>query len=127
VREAMAAAGSVIFISYRRQEASYLAAWLHDSLCERFGVDRVFLDIDSIKPGRNFVTAIAHAIAQSALMIILIGPRWLALGKEGRRRLDDLLISYDESWKWPWSNMSQLFRFSWKTPPCLAPMSCHIP
>jgi eukaryotic-like serine/threonine-protein kinase len=85
----VAAANSTIFISYRRQEASYLAAWLHEFLRERFGAQRVFLDIDSIRPGVNFIAAINQAIASSALMLVLIGPHWLTLGEEGRRRLDD--------------------------------------
>jgi eukaryotic-like serine/threonine-protein kinase len=78
-----------VFISYRRQEASYLAAWLHDSLVDRIGAGRVFLDIDSIKPGVDFIGAITEAINQCAILLVIIGPQWLAEDKDGRRRLDD--------------------------------------
>ena len=50
-RRAMSDAAAGVFISYRRQEASWLAAWLHDRLVVQFGEARVFLDIDWIRPG----------------------------------------------------------------------------
>jgi TIR domain/NACHT domain len=78
-----------VFISYRRQEASYLAAWLHDSLVDRLGAGRVFLDIDSIKPGVDFIEAITQAIDRCAVLLVIIGPQWLAADRDGRRRLDE--------------------------------------
>jgi TIR domain len=60
---AMSDAAAGVFISYRRQEASWLAAWLHDRLVAQFGEARVFLDIDWIKPGVNFMQVITEAIA----------------------------------------------------------------
>jgi len=84
-----ACSNSCIFISYRRQEASYLAAWLHDWLSSRFGTGRVFLDIDSIKPGVDFIKAIELGIRQSAALVVIIGPQWLAVDHYGRRRVDD--------------------------------------
>lgn len=47
-----------IFISYRRQETSHLAGRLYDRLADRFGEDRVFMDVDSIEPGLDFSDAI---------------------------------------------------------------------
>src|SRR6476660_3405707 len=55
---AMSSAAAGVFISYRRQEASWLAAWLHDRLVAHFGEARVFLDIDWIKPGVDFMQVI---------------------------------------------------------------------
>ncbi len=43
-----------IFISYRRQEADYVAGRLFDRLADRFGEDRVFMDVDAIEPGVDF-------------------------------------------------------------------------
>src|SRR3954447_3071774 len=85
----MSDAAADIFISYRRQEANYLAGWLHDRLADHFGEDRVFLDIDSIKPGVDFMRVIVEAIAQSGILLLLIGPQWLAANGSGHRRLDD--------------------------------------
>src|SRR4051794_20347520 len=78
-----------IFISYRRQEANYLAGWLHDRLADHFGEARVFLDIDWIKPGLDFMKVIAEAIARSSVLLVLIGPQWLAADRNGRRRLHE--------------------------------------
>jgi TIR domain len=84
----MSDAAAEVFISYRRQEASWLAAWLHDRLVAQFGEARVFLDIDWIKPGVDFRQVIAEAIARSRVLLVIIGPRWLAAEGDGCRRLD---------------------------------------
>src|SRR4051794_6577119 len=81
-----AAAGG--FISYRRHEANWLAAWLHDRLVAQFGEARVFLDIDWIKPGVDFMQVITEAIARSRVLLVIIGPQWLAAEGDGCRRLD---------------------------------------
>src|SRR3712207_204649 len=80
-----------IFISYRRQEANYLAGWLHDCLTDHFGEARVFLDIDWIRPGVDFMEVIRQGIASSGALLVIIGPHWLTGGPDGdgRRRLDE--------------------------------------
>ena len=40
-----------IFISYRRQDASYPAGRLYDNLHNRFPQNEIFMDVDSLKPG----------------------------------------------------------------------------
>lgn len=82
--------GGRIFISYRRGGASYPAAWLFDQLTARFGSDRVFMDVDSIEPGDDFAEVIADAVGCCAVLLAVIGDRWLAAADEsGRRRMDD--------------------------------------
>jgi eukaryotic-like serine/threonine-protein kinase len=76
-----------VFISYRHQETSYLASWLYDRLAEHFGETRVFLDRDSIKPGTDWVVAIEEAVGVSGVLLVIVGPRWLAPDEHGRRRL----------------------------------------
>ena len=83
----MSDASLAIFISYRRHEANYLAGWLHDRLADRFGQDQVFLDIDWIKPGVDFMRLITEAIVQSRVLLLIIGPQWLAPDAHGGRRL----------------------------------------
>jgi hypothetical protein len=79
-----------IFISYRRQETSHLAGRLFDRLADRFGEDRVFMDVDSIEPGLDFGDAIQQAVGSSDVLLALIGREWLTATDEGgRRRLDD--------------------------------------
>src|SRR5262245_49568065 len=44
-----------IFISYRRDDSAGQAGRLYDRLCEHFGKERVFIDVDTIRPGEDFV------------------------------------------------------------------------
>ncbi|HWI00603.1 MAG TPA: TIR domain-containing protein [Propionibacteriaceae bacterium] len=75
---------------YRRQEASHLAGRIADRLVDKFGRAHVFMDIDSIAPGRDFGEAIEDALSECAVLLVLIGPTWVgALDARGRRRLDD--------------------------------------
>jgi hypothetical protein len=87
--EAAPAVGGV-FVSYRRDDAAYPAGWLVDRLVGRFGAGRVFKDVDSIQPGDDFVEDIMTAVGSCAVLIAIIGVRWLAVTDEGgRRRIDD--------------------------------------
>lgn len=81
---------SKILVSYRRDDSSGYAGRLYDRLAERFAAERVFMDVQTIQPGVDFVHEIEEAVDASAVVIVLIGPRWLAASdREGRRRLDD--------------------------------------
>ena len=78
-----------IFISYRREDAAADAGRLADHLSQRFGRDRVFLDVEAIHPGTDFVKALHASLEQTAAVLIVIGPRWVsASGADGARRLD---------------------------------------
>lgn len=83
------AAGDV-FLSYRRADTRWPAAALYDRLSARLGPDRVFKDIDDIEPGDDFVRVLNEAVANAAVVLVLIGERWLdASDEHGNRRLDD--------------------------------------
>ena len=78
-----------IFLSYRREEAGYAAGRLADRIAARFPDTRVFIDVDSIPPGEDFVEAIRRAVAGCDVLLALIGREWTAMTDEqGRRRLD---------------------------------------
>jgi hypothetical protein len=79
-----------IFISYRREDAAADAGRLADHLIQRFGRDRVFLDVDTIDPGSDFVQVLHASLQQTAAVLVVIGPRWtLVTGADGARRIDD--------------------------------------
>lgn len=79
-----------VFISYRRDDAAGYAGRLYDSLAPRYGPDQVFMDIDTIRPGADFVAVIEGAVGSADVVIALIGPRWATVtDAEGRRRLDN--------------------------------------
>jgi|GEM_PF-1555432 len=79
-----------IFISYRREESAGHAGRIYDRLRERFGRDRVFMDVSAIEPGVDFVEAIDRAVGSCAVLLVIIGRRWLdCTDRAGQRRLDD--------------------------------------
>lgn len=82
--------GSRIFISYRRGTSSAHAGRLADRLSAEFGGDYVFMDVDTIEPGADFVGYIEEAVGSCDVLIALIGGEWLECRDEtGSRRLDD--------------------------------------
>ncbi len=55
-----------IFISYRREDASGEAGRLADHMNRRFGRGQVFLDIDTIDPGTDFVRVLQSSLRETA-------------------------------------------------------------
>ena len=51
-----------VFVSYRREETAPYAGRLYDRLSDRFGESHVFMDVDSIEPGTDFIDAIRSAV-----------------------------------------------------------------
>lgn len=80
---------SGIFISYRRADSRGFAGRLADALDAAFGADKVFRDIDDIRPGEDFVSAITSRLQSVDVVLALIGPDWLEAAESGQRRLDD--------------------------------------
>jgi hypothetical protein len=66
-----------IFISYRREDTLGSAGRIDDHQVKRFGRDQIFLDVDTIQPGLDFVKVIQNSISQVDVMIAVIGPAWL--------------------------------------------------
>ena len=78
-----------IFISYRREDSDIWAGRLADELRKHFSAEQVFQDIASIDPGADFRTVLDEALATAAVMLVVIGPRWLsATDRSGRKRLE---------------------------------------
>jgi hypothetical protein len=77
-----------IFISYRREDAAAQAGRLYDRFTAHFGQDRVFMDIDGIKPGEDFVAVINQRVDNCDVLIAVIGKSWVNVKDEaGRTRL----------------------------------------
>ena len=77
-----------IFISYRREDAAGDAGRLADHLHRRFGRDHVFLDIDTIDPGTDFVRMLQASLRETAVVLVVIGTRWTSVrDSSGLRRL----------------------------------------
>jgi hypothetical protein len=79
-----------IFISYRRDDTSGYCGRINEHLVSTFGRNAVFMDLDDIDPGVNFVRAIDESLLRCDVMLVLIGKGWLdARDASGRRRIDN--------------------------------------
>lgn len=79
-----------IFISYRRDDSSGWAGRLFRDLVERYGRDQVFMDIDTLRPGTDYVESLHEAVSTCDAVLALIGPRWTTVtDASGNRRLDN--------------------------------------
>lgn len=78
-----------IFISYRRDDSAGHAGRLYDRLDGHFGQSQVFMDVDAIRPGLNFVDVVERAVGVCDRLIAVIGREWLwASDTTGVRRLE---------------------------------------
>ncbi len=81
---------SRIFISYRREDSIAYAGRLFDRLADRFGEEQIFMDIDTMKVGLDFVEQIENAVQSCDVLIAVIGKTWVSMQDEtGHRRLDN--------------------------------------
>ncbi len=81
---------SNIFISYRRGDSIATAGRIRDRLVQQYGRPRVFVDVDDIPHGRDFVKVLQDKVAECGVLLAIIGPSWTtALDDKGNRRIDD--------------------------------------
>ena len=79
-----------IFISYRREESQWSARSLHDRLCRDFDPKQIFMDIDAIGLGDDFVEVIETTVAKCDVLIAVIGRNWVTSKDDhGDRRLNN--------------------------------------
>jgi hypothetical protein len=79
-----------IFINYRRGDEPGFTQALLGRLEQVFPADRLFIDVDNIPPGEDFVRMLESQVAQCDALLAVIGHAWLnAADEHGSRRLDD--------------------------------------
>ncbi|MBC2868880.1 TIR domain-containing protein [Streptomyces mexicanus] len=81
-----------VFVNYRTLDSAYVAATCYELLSAEFGPERVFRDCVSIRPGDRYPDAIRQALEEARVLLVLIGPQWLApdpSAQDGRRLIDD--------------------------------------
>ena len=66
-----------VFISYRRDDSAGHAGRVHDRLEREFGRDLLFMDVDAVPLGVNFVTVLSEEVAKCDVLLAVIGPNWL--------------------------------------------------
>jgi len=81
---------SRIFINYRRLDTEGYVGRLYDHLLKQFKPHDIFMDVQNIEPGADFVKVLEDAIAECDICLAMIGPHWGKLTNEdGERRLDE--------------------------------------
>jgi sugar lactone lactonase YvrE len=80
---------SSIFISYRRIGALVHARALFERLRHEFGPNEVFMDLEGIDYGLDFVEILNEQLNGCRVMLAVIDPQWsTATDRQGRRRID---------------------------------------
>jgi formylglycine-generating enzyme required for sulfatase activity len=80
---------SGIFICYRRDDSTGHAGRLYDRLTAHFGSEQIFMDMDQIEPGEDFVQVIEEAVGSCQVLLAVMGRNWLTSSDEEGRRLDN--------------------------------------
>jgi hypothetical protein len=79
-----------IFINYRRGDDPGHTGRLFDRLQDVFEPQQLFLDVDNIAPGLDFVRVLNERVAECDVVLAVIGKNWIdARDAAGTRRLDD--------------------------------------
>lgn len=79
-----------IFVNYRRGDEPGFAGRLFDRLEGAFSSEQLFMDVDNIAPGRDFVRELQTQVDECDVLLAIIGPDWLdAHDDQGRRRLEN--------------------------------------
>ena len=79
-----------IFINYRRSMTAAAAGRLHDRLEHHFSKNDLFMDVDAIEPGLDFVITLNEQVNRCRAFVAVIGPNWAgASDGAGQRRLDN--------------------------------------
>jgi hypothetical protein len=77
-----------IFISYRREDSSWSTGRIYDRLIKSFSEDQIFIDIDSIGLGDDFVAYIENSVNNCDVLLAIIGSKWLKIIKQKSGEVD---------------------------------------
>ncbi len=78
-----------IFINYRRGDDAGFAQALFAHLTQAFWPEQLFMDIDNIEPGLDFVRVLNEQVAKCDVMISVIGKGWIDARDEAGTRVMD--------------------------------------
>jgi len=78
-----------LFVNYRQADQPMAAAALDYLLAVHFGRPNVFRDCVSVDPGADYARAIVRRLETAEVLVVVIGPGWLAASDNGGQRLID--------------------------------------
>ncbi|MEO0447703.1 MAG: toll/interleukin-1 receptor domain-containing protein, partial [Verrucomicrobiota bacterium] len=77
----MMAAAKRVFLSYRRADfgggAEGIVGRLYDKLSEELGRENVFMDVDTIPLGVDFVEYLGQEVGKADVLLVVMGPQWM--------------------------------------------------
>lgn len=73
-----------IILSYRRSDSRDISGRIFDKLALQYGRDSVFIDIDSIPFGVDFRDYLNDALAETDILLAVMGHRWVGDGDPPR-------------------------------------------
>jgi hypothetical protein len=74
-----------VFISYRWEEAEFVADTLYEKMLAVFDKDQIFLDREDRRYGVDFRDRLNAGLRDCRAMLVLIGPRWNPVTGTSRR------------------------------------------
>ena len=77
----------MIFINYRRKDAAGTTGRIYDHLEQSFHPDELFMDVEDIPAGLDFVRRLEGEVHRCDVFLAIIGPDWLSLSDAAGRRL----------------------------------------
>jgi TIR domain len=80
-----------VFISYRRDDTKYQARMIYNAFRAVVPRDSIFVDVDSIPPGVDYVEFLEGWVEQCEVLLALIGPGW---ADENRLRNDNDFVRF---------------------------------
>ena len=75
-RQTTVRTNTTVFVSYRRSDSADVTGRIYEHLSRRFGMEKVFKDVDSIGLGQDFRKVIGDAVSDSSVVIVVIGKNW---------------------------------------------------
>lgn len=77
-----------IFINYRREDSSWSAGRIYDNLLLYFDKNQIFIDVDSIGLGDDFIDYVENSIKNCDVLLAIIGSKWLEIIKQKTNQID---------------------------------------
>jgi formylglycine-generating enzyme required for sulfatase activity len=79
-----------IFLNYRRADSKGYTFAIFTVLEQHFSKEQIFMDVDTLLPGVDFVQALEEAVEDCDVFLAVIGARWENIkDDQGRRRIDN--------------------------------------
>ena len=88
-RQFINSSGASFLISYRRADSEAITGRIRDRLAGHFGDTSIFMDIDNIPFGLDFREQLSLAARSAKILLVVIGPNWIAHSAEGHSRILD--------------------------------------